>query len=87
MIFIAIFIFNNNFSVKYSIQAVCFTSKDGKGRTKLKHSINSKTRDVSYVHNNPIESSHRHFKWRKELKECSIKKDDKPLIESIKKKK
>lgn len=68
-------------------KAVCFTSKDGKGRTKLKHSINSKTRDVSYVHNNPIESSHRHFEWRKELKECSIKKDDKPLIESIKKKK
>lgn len=64
-------------------KAVCFTSKPGKGRTKLKHSINSKTRDVSYVHNNPVESSHRHFK----LKECSIKKDDKPLIESIKKKK
>lgn len=68
-------------------KAVCFTSKDGKGRTKLKHSINSKTREVTYVHNSPIEKSHNKFKWKHELKGFSIKKDDKPLIESIKKKK
>lgn len=68
-------------------KAVCFTSKPGKGRTKLKHSINPKTRDVSYVLNSPKEQNHYHFKWRHELKGCYIRKDDKPLIESIKKKK
>lgn len=68
-------------------KAVCFTSKPGKGRTKLKHSINPKTRDVSYVHNKPIEKGHKAFDWKHELMNCYVRKDDKPLIESIKKKK
>ena len=68
-------------------KAVCFTSKDGKGRTKLKHSINPKTSSVSYVHNNPIEKGHKEFNWRKELTNNRVRKADMSLIESIKKKK
>lgn len=68
-------------------KAVCFTSKDGKGRTKLKYSINLKTRDKTYVINNPVVAGHRGFGWKHELKGYYVRRDDRPLIESIKKKK
>lgn len=65
---------------------VIFTSKKGPKRTKLKHSIEPSKVKHSFVHNSPSIVTRRYL-GPKELKGLKIKKDDKPLIKSIEKKK
>ena len=77
-------IFEKNFK-KNKYKAVKFTTKNGKRRTRLKHNINGNDDEPSYVHNYPVESK-RYMFSSKELKGLKVHKDDKPLINKIKRK-
>lgn len=68
-------------------KAVCFTSASGKGRKQLRHSINPKTADKTYVMNQPVVSDHKTFKYNKKLKGFRVRRADKKLVDSIKQKK
>lgn len=72
---------------KDEFKAVCFTSKAGPKRKQLKHSINPESADKSYVKNRPICKPHTDFYWEDELKGFYVRKDDKKLVNSIKKRK
>ena len=65
---------------------VIFTSSPGPRRKRLKHSIEPIKIKVSFVHNTPRVSSRREL-GSKPMIGLSIDKEDKPLIESIKRKK
>ena len=65
---------------------VIFTSSPGRKRIKLKHSIEPVKIKVSFVHNTPSKSKRRDLGSRV-LSGITINKEDKPLIESIKRKK
>lgn len=65
---------------------VVFTSSPGPKRKRLKHSIEPIKIKVSFVHNTPKISSRREL-GRNPMNSLNIDKEDKPLIESIKRKK
>lgn len=65
---------------------VVFTSSSGPKRKQLKHSIEPIKIKVSFVHNTPKISSRREL-GRNPMKGLKIDKEDKPLIETIKRKK
>ena len=65
---------------------IVFTSSPGPKRIKLKHSIEPIKVRVSFVHNTPSKSKRRDLGSRP-LEGIKINKEDKPLIESIKRKK
>ena len=65
---------------------IVFTSSPGPKRIKLKHSIEPIKVRVSFVHNTPLKSKRRDLGSRP-LEGIKINKEDKPLIESIKRKK
>ena len=65
---------------------IVFTSSPGPKRIKLKHSIEPIKVRVSFVHNTPSKSKRRDLGSRP-LEDIKINKEDKPLIESIKRKK
>lgn len=65
---------------------VLFTSSPGPKRIKLKHSIEPIKVKVSFVHNTPSKSKRRDLESR-QLVGIKVNKEDKPLIESIKRKK
>ena len=65
---------------------IVFTSSPGPKRIKLKHSIELIKVRVSFVHNTPSKSKRRDLGSRP-LEGIKINKEDKPLIESIKRKK
>lgn len=73
---------NDNKNIYKSIQ---FTSEPGLNRTQLKHNIDSSSKKKSYVINYPIVDKRRGF-GSKELKGLKIHKEDKPLINKIKRK-
>ena len=64
---------------------VCFTTSDGKGRIKLKHDINPRTNKEVYVLDKPKVVKRNSLSFR--FKGYRVHKDDKPLVESIKRKK
>ena len=65
---------------------IVFTSSDGPKRKRLKHSIEPVKIKVSFVHNTPRISKRRELSGRP-MEGLKIDKEDKPLIESIKRKK
>lgn len=65
---------------------IVFTSSPGPKRRQLKHSIEPIKIKISFVHNTPKISSRREL-GRKPMVGLKIDKEDKPLIESIKRKK
>ena len=71
---------------KNKYYVVVFTSSPGKKRTKLKHSIESSKVKRSFVHNLPTVAKRRDL-GKKEMTGLKIHKEDKPLIEVIKRKK
>lgn len=64
---------------------IVFTSSGGPKRQKLKHSIEPPKIKNSYVHNTPKIAKRRDL-GSKELQGLRINKEDKPLIELIKRK-
>lgn len=68
-------------------KAVCFTSSLGKKRKQLKHSINPKTAEKTYVLNQPVVKSHKSFKYKRKLKGFRVRQADKKMVNSIKQKK
>ena len=67
-------------------KAVLFTHAKKSGRTKLKHNIKENDKGDTYVHNTPIIEKRKNF-LPKEMKNLKIHRDDKPLINKIKRKK
>ena len=67
-------------------RAVQFTSEPSSNRTKLKHNIDPTSSKKTYVVNKPLVDKRKGF-GSKELKGLRIHKDDKPLINKIKRKK
>ena len=65
---------------------IIFTSSPGRKRTRLKHSIEPKKVKKSFVHNLPTIARRRDLS-KKEMTGLKINKEDKPLIETIKRKK
>ena len=65
---------------------VVFTSSNGPKRKKLKHSIQPKKIKTSFVHNTPKIAKRRDL-GRKALNDIQIDKEDKAIIEVIKRKK
>ncbi len=65
---------------------VVFTSSPGPKRKALKHSLKPDKVKVSFVHNSPKISKRKELS-RKQIKGLKVNKEDKPLIESIKRKK
>ncbi len=65
---------------------IVFTSSPGPKRKKLKHSIEPIKIKVSFVHNSPRVSTRREL-GKKTMKGLKINKEDKALIEVIKRKK
>ena len=65
---------------------IIFTSSDGPKRKRLKHSIEPIKIKVSFVHNTPKISKRREL-GSFPMSGLKIDKEDKPLIESIKRKK
>ena len=65
---------------------VIFTSSPGPKRTKLKYSIEPIKIKISFAHNTPSIVKRRDL-GSKPLEGIKIQKEDKPLIESIKRKK
>ena len=65
---------------------VIFTSSPGPRRIKLRHSIEPIKVKSSFVHNMPTKSKRRDLGSRP-LQGIKVNKEDKPLIESIKRKK
>ena len=63
-----------------------FSSSPGPKRRKLKHSIQPAKIKQSFIHNSPTIAKRRDL-GRKKLNGIKIDKEDKPLIESIKRKK
>lgn len=71
---------------KNEYKAVQFTHKVGVNRTRLKHNINPDENGSTFVVNQPIVDSSKRF-GSKELDRYRVHKDDKPLINKIKRKK
>ena len=69
---------------KYYI--IVFTSSPGPKRIRLKHSIEPIKIKISFVHNAPKVSKRREL-GSKPMSDLSINKEDKPIIEVIKRKK
>ncbi len=67
-------------------RALKFTHKDGASRTMLKHNIEPNDEGSTYVHNYPIEDKRNSFSSSKWNKNLSVHKEDKPLINFIKRK-
>ncbi len=65
---------------------IVFTSSPGPKRQRLKHSIEPIKIKVSFVHNTPKVGKRREF-GKTPMVGLKINKEDKPLIESIKRKK
>ena len=65
---------------------IIFTSSPGPKRIRLKHSIEPIKVSISFVHNKPTVGKRRDL-GSKPLTGIKISKEDKPLIESIKRKK
>ena len=65
---------------------VIFTSSPGPKRKRLKHSIEPSKTAMSFVHNTPKISKRRDIKSTP-MENIHISKDDKPIIETIKRKK
>lgn len=70
---------------KNEYKAVQFTHHDASDRTRLKHNIDPNDKRFSYVVNEPIVDKKYNF-GSKELDRYRIHKDDKSLINKIKKK-
>ena len=77
-------IYDKNDNKNY-YKAIKFSSSRGSNRTKMKHSLNPNSTDEQYVLNKPITGKRRDF-GSKELKKLRVHKDDKPLINIIKRK-
>ena len=71
---------------KNEYYVVVFTSSPGPRRIRLKHSIEPIKVRISFVHNMPTKSRRRDLGSRV-ITGIKINKEDKPLIESIKRKK
>lgn len=65
---------------------IIFTSSNGPKRTRLKHSIEPIKVKVSFVHNTPTVAKRRDL-GSKPMIGLKLNKEDKPLIEFIKRKK
>ena len=71
---------------KNEYYVVIFTSSNGPKRKRLKHSIEPIKIKISFVHNTPKVSKRREL-GKAPMVGLKIDKEDKPLIESIKRKK
>lgn len=71
---------------KNRYEAIQFTHKNASDRTKLKHNIDPLDKRNTYVVNEPIVDKRYNF-GSKEFNRYRIHKDDKPIINKIKRKK
>ena len=65
---------------------IVFTSSDGPKRKRLKNSIQPEKIKTSYVHNSPVIAKRKDL-GRKPLSGIRINKEDKAIVETIKRKK
>lgn len=77
-------IFDKNDNKNY-YKAIQFSTSRGTNRARMRHNLNPNSNDDQFVMNRPIDGKRKDFST-KELNRLRVHKDDKPLINKIKRK-